>query len=189
MDATHGSAASILAVEYLDSYPEIQRLWEERSNLFVLRLKGDGMVDPQVDGGDEGIVRAQLWVEHGDFGGAGIDEEMTGKTSLHRRTDLWLTPEAQQQGSPPNQLRSQPRVCIVSNVIGMATWLEPEKRLGRLPAWHVGPRKPPLGGTDSRPAWIKPEGAVVVVDARGDPSEASCRRSQAYERRKYCGRF
>jgi hypothetical protein len=38
-----------------------------------------------------------------------------------------------------------------------------------------------------RPAWIKPEGAVAVLDARVDPPEGSCRGSQAYERRKYWG--
>ena len=27
------------------------------------------MVDPQIDAGDDGIVRAQPWVEHRDVGG------------------------------------------------------------------------------------------------------------------------
>jgi hypothetical protein len=38
-----------------------------------------------------------------------------------------------------------------------------------------------------RPAWIKPEGAVAVLDARVEPPEASCHGRQAYERRKYWG--
>ena len=54
------------------------------------------MVDQQIDGGNDGVVRTQPWVEYGDVGGVGIDAEVTVKTSLHRRTGLWLTPEAQQ---------------------------------------------------------------------------------------------
>ena len=45
-----------------------------------------------------------------------------------------------------------------------------------------------MGGTDSRPTWIKPEGAVAMADARIDLPEASCHGSQAYERRKYSGK-
>src|SRR5262245_15822640 len=37
--------------------------------------------------------------------------------------------------------------------------------------------------------WIKPEGAVAVLDASVAPPEASCRGSQAYERRKYWERL
>jgi SOS-response transcriptional repressor LexA len=59
----------ILGAENLDRRPESHRLCEERSNLFVLYLQGDSMVDPQIDAGDDGIVRAQLWVEHRDVGG------------------------------------------------------------------------------------------------------------------------
>ncbi len=133
----------ILGAEKLDRRPEIHRLCEERSNLFVLHLQGDSMADPQIDAGDDGIVRAQLWVEHRDVGG--INEEVTANTSLHRRTGVWLKPEAQQRGSPPIQLRSQQCVHNMSKVIGMAMWLELQKRLGQLPARHVRLRRPLMG--------------------------------------------
>jgi SOS-response transcriptional repressor LexA len=87
---------------------------EVRSSPFVLRFKGTSRVDPQTHGGDDGIVRAQPWVEHGAVGEAGVDVEVTVKMSLHWRTGLWLTPEAQQQGSPLLKLRSQLRIYIVS---------------------------------------------------------------------------
>jgi SOS-response transcriptional repressor LexA len=87
---------------------------EVRSSPFVLRFKGTSRVDPQTDGGDDGIVRAQPWVGHGAVGEAGVDVEVTVKMSLHWRTGLWLTPEAQQQGSPLLKLRSQLRIYIVS---------------------------------------------------------------------------
>jgi len=110
-----------------------------------------------------------------------IDEEVTVKTILHRRTDLWLKPEKERQGYPPIRLRPQQRVRIVGKVIGMAIWLELQKRLVRLPARHVGPRRRPMGVMDSSPGWIRLEGVVAVAEARVDPPEASCRGSHAYE--------
>ena len=64
-------------------------------------------MNPQIHGGDDGIMRAQPWVGHGDVGEAGIDEEVTVKMSLHWRTNHWLTAEAQQQGPPLLRLGSQ----------------------------------------------------------------------------------
>jgi hypothetical protein len=62
-------------------------------------------------------------------------------------------------------------VLNASNVIGMAMWRDLQTWLGRLPARHVGPQRPPMGGTDSRPTWIKPEKAVAEVDTRVAPRE------------------
>jgi hypothetical protein len=56
---------------------------EVRSSPVVLRFKGTSRVDPQTDGGDDGIVRAQPWVEHGAIGEPGVDAEVTVKMSLH----------------------------------------------------------------------------------------------------------
>jgi hypothetical protein len=75
----------------------------------------------------------------------GINEEVTVNTSPHRSTGVWLKPEAQQQRSPPIQLRSQQRVHNMSKVIGMAMWLELRKRLGQMPARHVRLRRPLMG--------------------------------------------
>ena len=110
-----------------------------------------------------------------------IDEEMMVKTIRYRRINLWLKPETERQGYPPIRPRPQQRIRIVGKVIGMAMWLDLQKRLVRLPARHVGRRRPPMGVTDSRPAWIRPEGVRAVADARVDPPEASCRGSHAYE--------
>ena len=87
---------------------------EVRSSPFVLRFKGTSRVYPQTHRGDDGIVRAQPWVEHGAVGEVGVDAEVTVRMSLHWRTGLWLTAEAQQQESPLLKLRSQRRIYIVS---------------------------------------------------------------------------
>ena len=109
----------ILAVDNLEGYLEIDRLLGDRSNLFVLRVTGDSMVDRQIYEGDYVIVRAQPWVEHGQVGVVVIEEEVTVKTILHRRTSLWLKPENRQQGYPPIRLRPQQRVRIAGKVIAV----------------------------------------------------------------------
>jgi len=109
----------ILAVENLEGYLDLDRLLGDRSNLFVLRVRGDSMVDRQIYEGDYVIVRAQPQVEHGDIGVVVIDEEVTVKTILHRRSGMWLKPENQQQGYPPIRLRPQQRVRIAGKVIAV----------------------------------------------------------------------
>ena len=109
----------ILAAENLDGYLEIDRLLGDRANLFVLRVTGDSMVDRQIYEDDYVIVRAQPSVAHGDIGVVVIEEEVTVKTILHRRTGLWLKPENRQQGYPPIRLHPQQRVRIVGKVIAV----------------------------------------------------------------------
>ena len=109
----------ILATENIEGYLEIDRVLEDRSTLFALQVKGDSMVDRQVHEGDYVIVRTQPWIEHGDIGVIAIDEEITVKTVLHRRTGLWLKPENQQQGYPLIRLRPEQRVRVVGKVIAI----------------------------------------------------------------------
>jgi repressor LexA len=109
----------ILATENIEGYLEIDRLLGDRATLFALQVKGDSMVDRQIYEGDYVIVRTQPWVEHGDIGVVAIDEEITVKTMLHRRTGLWLKPENQHQGYPLIRLRPEQRVRIVGKVLAV----------------------------------------------------------------------
>ena len=109
----------ILAAENIEGYLEIDRLLGERSNLFALQVKGDSMMDRQIHEGDYVIVREQPWVEHGDIGVIAIDEEVTVKTVLHRRTGLWLKPENQHKRYPLLRLRPEQRVRIAGKVIAV----------------------------------------------------------------------
>jgi repressor LexA len=109
----------ILATENIEGYLEIDRLLGDRSTLFALKVKGDSMVDRQIYEGDYVIVRTQPWVEHGDIGVIAIDDEITVKTVLHRRTGLWLKPENQEQGYPLIRLRPEQRVRVVGKVLAV----------------------------------------------------------------------
>jgi repressor LexA len=109
----------ILATENIEGYLEIDRLLGEQSTLFALQVKGDSMVDRQIHEGDYVIVRAQPWVEHGDIGVIAIDEEVTVKTVLHRRTGVWLKPENQQKRYSMIRLRPDQRVRVAGKVIAV----------------------------------------------------------------------
>ena len=109
----------ILATENIEGYLEIDRLLEDRSTLFALQVKGDSMVDRQIHEGDYVIVRTQPWVEHGAIGVIAIDEEITVKTVLHRRTGVWLKPENQRQGYALMRLRPEQCVRIVGKVLAV----------------------------------------------------------------------
>jgi repressor LexA len=107
----------ILATEHIAGYLEIDRLLADRSTLFALQVKGDSMVDRQSHEGDYVIVRTQPWVEHGDIGVIAIEEAITVKTVLRRRTGVWLKPENQHQGYPMIRLRPDQRVRLVGKVL------------------------------------------------------------------------
>jgi repressor LexA len=109
----------ILATENIEGYLEIDRLLGEQSTLFALQVKGDSMIDRQIHEGDYVIVRAQPWVEHNDIGVIAIDEEVTVKTVLHRRTGVWLKPENQQKRYSMIRLRPDQRVRIAGKVIAV----------------------------------------------------------------------
>jgi repressor LexA len=87
----------LLPGETLEGYLEINRLLADRSNLFVLQVKGDSIVDQQISQGDDVLVRAQPWVEHKVVGVVVIDAVVMVKTILRQRTRPWPGPENQQQ--------------------------------------------------------------------------------------------
>jgi SOS-response transcriptional repressor LexA len=69
--------------------------------------------------GDDVIVRAQPWGAHGAIGVVVIEEEITVKTVLHRRTGVRLKPENQRQGYPVIRLRPEQHVRLIGQVIAV----------------------------------------------------------------------
>jgi hypothetical protein len=63
---------------------------------------------------------------------------------------------------------------------------ERQKLSERLRAQLEGARRPLMGVSHSKSAWIRPEGALAVAHARVGPLEVSSRGRHAYERRNCC---
>jgi repressor LexA len=60
--------------------------------LFMLRVKGDSMVDAAICDGDFVVVRQQPTCENGDIVAALMDDEATVKTYKRRDGHVWLMP-------------------------------------------------------------------------------------------------
>ncbi|MDO4252863.1 MAG: transcriptional repressor LexA [Rothia sp. (in: high G+C Gram-positive bacteria)] len=61
--------------------------------LFMLRVKGDSMVDAAICDGDWVVVRSQSTAHNGDIVAALLDDEATVKTFRQRDGHTWLLPQ------------------------------------------------------------------------------------------------
>jgi hypothetical protein len=106
------AGGAMLTVMHLARDPELHRLWRcgQAHSSCVSREPAGWNRRPT------GEMTGSCAPSHGLSTGpsARVDAEVTVKMSLHWRTGLWLTPEAQQQGSPLLKLPSQLRIYIVS---------------------------------------------------------------------------
>jgi repressor LexA len=60
--------------------------------LFMLKVKGDSMIDAAICDGDWVVIRTQKTAENGDIVAAEIDGEATVKTFKQRDGKVWLLP-------------------------------------------------------------------------------------------------
>lgn len=63
-----------------------------QGTLFMLRVKGDSMVDAAICDGDLVVIRQQQTCDNGDIVAALIDDEATVKTFKQRDGHVWLMP-------------------------------------------------------------------------------------------------
>ena len=61
--------------------------------LFMLKVKGDSMIDAAICDGDWVVVRRQDTAENGDIVAALLDDEATVKTFRRRDGHTWLLPQ------------------------------------------------------------------------------------------------
>jgi repressor LexA len=60
--------------------------------LFMLRVKGDSMIDAAICDGDWVVIRSQKTADNGDIVAAELDGEATVKTFKQRDGKTWLLP-------------------------------------------------------------------------------------------------
>ncbi len=88
------AGTGVLAAENVEEALPIPEDFTVDGDLFMLRVRGDSMIDAGILDGDLVVVRSQPTAEPGDTVVAGIPgEEGTVKTFLRRRNKIVLRPE------------------------------------------------------------------------------------------------
>jgi repressor LexA len=86
------AGAPVLAEEMVeDVFPLPRQLVGEGAH-FLLRVKGDSMIDAAIADGDWVVVRQQPAADNGDIVAALLDGEATVKTFRRRDGHVWLMP-------------------------------------------------------------------------------------------------
>jgi repressor LexA len=83
----------ILAVENIDSYFPIPAEYMPNEDTFMLKVKGDSMINAGIFNGDKILVQKQSHAKNGDYVVALIDEEVTVKTFYKENGYYRLQPE------------------------------------------------------------------------------------------------
>jgi repressor LexA len=83
----------IMAEQAVEDVLALPRQLVGHGELFMLRVKGDSMIDAAICDGDWVVVRRQNAAENGDIVAALLDEEATVKTFRRRDGHTWLLPQ------------------------------------------------------------------------------------------------
>ena len=87
------AGSGVIAAEMVEELLPLPEDFTGNGSLFMLRVRGESMIDAGILDGDFVVVRQQSDAENGDIVVAGIgDEEATVKTFARRRGKVVLTP-------------------------------------------------------------------------------------------------
>jgi repressor LexA len=104
----------VLAEENIDDYQQIPPIAGGDDGEFVLRVKGDSMVDAGILGGDHVVVRRQETAADGDIVVALVGDEATVKRFYREPDHVRLQPE--NQAMEPIRTRD---VTLLGRVVGV----------------------------------------------------------------------
>ena len=82
----------ILAEQSVEEVFPLPKSLVGEGQLFMLKVKGDSMIDAAICDGDFVVVRSQATCENGDIVAALLDDEATVKTFKRRDGHVWLMP-------------------------------------------------------------------------------------------------
>jgi repressor LexA len=108
----------ILAIENIEGYVDFDRNLVSSEDVFLLRVKGDSMIDAHIQDGDFALVKPQKDAENGEIVVALIDDEATIKRIFKKRDLIHLEP-ANPTMEPIVIKKGEKKVMIVGKVIGI----------------------------------------------------------------------
>ncbi|NMA71907.1 MAG: transcriptional repressor LexA, partial [Firmicutes bacterium] len=104
----------ILAVENVETYVPVSKEIFGDDELFVLKVRGESMIEAGILDGDWVIVRRQATAENGDIVVARLDDEATVKRFYREQGKIRLQPE-----NPTVEPIITDRVEILGLVVGL----------------------------------------------------------------------
>ncbi len=108
----------ILAIENIEGYVSFDRNLVSSEDVFLLRVKGDSMIEAHIQDGDFALVKPQKDAENGEIIVALVDDEATIKRIFKKRDLIHLEP-ANPTMEPIVIKKGEKKVSIVGKVIGI----------------------------------------------------------------------
>jgi len=108
----------ILAIENIEGYINLDQSLAASENVFLLRVRGDSMIEAHIQDGDFALVKPQPNAENGEIVVALIEDEATIKRIFKKRDLIRLEP-ANPHMEPIVVKKGEKRVTIVGKVVGI----------------------------------------------------------------------
>jgi repressor LexA len=108
----------ILAIENIEGYINLDRSLASSENVFLLRVRGNSMIEAHIQDGDFALVRPQPNAENGEIIVALIENEATIKRIFKKRDFIRLEP-ANPSMEPIVVKKGEKKVTVVGKVIGI----------------------------------------------------------------------
>ncbi len=108
----------ILAIENIEGYVSLDRSLVSSEDVFLLRVRGNSMIDAHIQDGDFALVKPQPNAENGEIVVALIEDEATIKRIFMKRDFIRLEP-ANPNMEPIVVKKGEKRVTLVGKVVGI----------------------------------------------------------------------
>jgi repressor LexA len=109
----------ILAEENIEGYVNLNKLFGQSKDMFILKVAGDSMVDEGIMDGDYVAVKPATTIESGQIGVVLLDDEATVKRVIIRRGRIALKAANQAAGYKTKYIkRGGENVRIIGKVVG-----------------------------------------------------------------------
>ena len=104
----------IIAYEDIEGLKEVPRSWVKGSEHFLLRAKGDSMINARIEDGDLLLIRKQEIIENGEIAAVVVDDEAVLKRIY--RTDGQIILQSENPKYPPKFINSQSDIRIIGKL-------------------------------------------------------------------------
>jgi repressor LexA len=108
----------ILAIENIEGYINLDRSLVSSENVFLLRVRGNSMIEAHIQDGDFALVKPQPNAENGEIVVVLIEDEATIKRIFKKRDFIRLEP-ANPNMEPIVVKKGEKKVTIVGKVVGI----------------------------------------------------------------------